>query len=101
MNEVRFSTRFKKDIKRYEHDELKLMHLYKIVTQLENDEKIPQENRRNHHREGQPVKGWPPRRCGVGGICIPPLTRLFLHYYPNIGENYLAVWDFSYIFAPK
>ena len=41
MNEVRFSTRFKKDIKRYEHDDNKLMHLYQIVSLLENDIKIP------------------------------------------------------------
>ena len=44
MNEVRFSTRFKKDIKRYEHDELKLMHLYKIISLLEKDERIPQQS---------------------------------------------------------
>ena len=31
MNEIRFSTRFKKDIKRYEHDDEKLKHLYDIV----------------------------------------------------------------------
>ena len=43
MNEVRFSTRFKKDIKRYEHDEIKLMHLYKIISLLEKDERIPQQ----------------------------------------------------------
>ena len=43
MNEVRYSTRFKKDIKRYEHDNDKLMHLYKIVSLLENDIKIPQQ----------------------------------------------------------
>ena len=43
MNEVRFSTRFKKDIKRYEHDELKLMHLYKIISLLEKDGRIPQQ----------------------------------------------------------
>ena len=41
MNEIRFSTRFKKDIKRYEHDDEKLKHLYEIVSFLEKDIPIP------------------------------------------------------------
>ena len=41
MNEIRFSTRFKKDIKRYEHDDEKLKHLYDIVSFLQNDISIP------------------------------------------------------------
>ena len=41
MNEIRFSTRFKKDIKRYEHNDEELKHLYDIVSLLQNDISIP------------------------------------------------------------
>ena len=41
MNAIRFSTRFKNDIKRYEHDAEKLKHLSDIVSFLQKDISIP------------------------------------------------------------
>lgn len=41
MKEIRYSTRFKKDIKRYEHNNDKLKHLFYIVSLLKNEIELP------------------------------------------------------------
>lgn len=43
MKEIRKSSQFKKDFKRFKHDIEKVKALYKIVGYLERDEPIPQE----------------------------------------------------------
>ena len=41
MKEIKYSTRFKKDIKKYAHSNEKLEHLFHIVSLLENEIEIP------------------------------------------------------------
>jgi len=43
MKEVRKTTQFKKDFKRYKNNEERVKSLYDIVNKLANDEEIPQQ----------------------------------------------------------
>lgn len=48
MKRLRFSNKFKKDLKRYRHDLKKMTQLRDIFIKLENDEKIPEEFHPHH-----------------------------------------------------
>ena len=45
MNLIKYSTRFKKDIKRYASDDIKINALYNIIEMLRKGMDIPQEYR--------------------------------------------------------
>ncbi len=43
MKEIRYSGQFKKDLKRFRHDILKLTRLHAVVELLKNEQPLPQE----------------------------------------------------------
>ena len=45
MKEVKKSTQFKKDFKRYKNDKEKVRLLFEVVTKLANGEELPKENK--------------------------------------------------------
>ena len=45
MNLIKYSTRFKKDIKRYASDDIKINALYNIIEMLRKGMDVPQEYR--------------------------------------------------------
>ena len=69
MKEVRKSTQFKKDFKRYKNDREKVRLLFEVVTKLANGEELPKENKPH------PLKG-----------------KLKQYMECHIEDDYLLIW---------